>query len=58
MKQKMSINQKLELSREIRQWMRIGFKGAGLFVSAYVFIPGVKNAVDDAINKLKYKDLR
>lgn len=51
MKRKMTIGQKLELSREIRQWVGIGIKGAGLVMSAYIFIPGVKNAVDDAINK-------
>lgn len=58
MKQKLTINQKLELSREIRQWVGIGVKSIGLFMSAYIFMPGVKNTVDDAINKLKYKDLR
>ena len=49
----MTTNQKLETSREIRQWVGIGLKLGTVALMAYHYIPNFKNWVDCKIADYK-----
>jgi len=51
----MTVNQKLETSREVRQWVGIGIKLTGIGLMAYNYIPGFRHWVDDRILDYKAK---
>ena len=51
----MTVNQKLETSREVRLWVGIGIKLTGLGIMAYYYIPGFRHRVNDRILDYKAK---
>ena len=51
----MTTNQKIEASREIRQWVMLGVKVGTSAVMAYALIPDFKRFVDNKAYDIKQK---
>ena len=49
----MSTTQKIEVSREIRQWLGIALSVAGIAVTVYAYV--APNKFNEKVNKLKAK---
>lgn len=52
----MTTGQRIDTSKEIRQWIGLGMKLATLVYVAYLSIPGVKTFVDEKLYDINHKD--
>ena len=51
----MTTNQKIETSREVRQWVMLGIKAGSTAVMAYALIPEFRTFVDRKVYDFKHR---